>query len=328
MEKNLNIAPTEQELLSAGFCKAGASNHSNYGKLIKRINDNLFVMFGGKKCSLCFDYGHVDTTIKEIEPTKAAINAEFKHFGQPLPQWERPKPKVGEVWGNEFYTFLIIKDKKNDVLRLGGNGIEGVNWDIYEAERYGHNQLQKFTKLADTLEDYYKEKFLKEIETVCIKDELDEQSRITDFKLITMDMLTEDEPQPKTVIDTIEEMNKEIFKPTTIDPKSQLETAHQYSYKGLKAAGKIPHDRSGEDYDSIEAFKKLLAICEALNGMFEKDESDDVYCPAINFKLDIEFDIGNYQDESPIYFTSKEAFEAFKSAPENVELFKTFLKIK
>jgi hypothetical protein len=132
----------------------------------------------------------------------------------------------------------------------------------------------------------------------------------------------------QTVIDTIEEMNKEIFKPTTIDPKSQVEQPHEYSYKGLKTKGKIPHDRSGEDHDSIEAFKKLLAICEALNGMFEKDESNYVYCPAINFKLDIEFDIGNYQDESPIYFTSEEAFDAFKSAPENLELFKTFLKIK
>jgi hypothetical protein len=197
MEKNnLDVAPTEKELDDAGFCKAGASNHSNYGKLIKRINDKLFVMFGGKKCSLCFDYGHVDATIEEIEPTKAAINAEFKHFGQPLPQWEKPKP-------------------------------------------------------------------------------------------------------------------------------------HQYSYKGLKAEGKIPHDRSGEDHDSIEAFKKLLAICEALNGMFEKDEND--------IKTRIYWSVGidcldavvvNYNDESPIYLTSEEAFQAFKSAPENVELFKTFLKIK
>lgn len=194
MEKNnLNTAPTEQELINAGFCKAGASNHSNYGKLIKRINDELFVMFGGKKCSLCFDYGHVDTTIKEIEPTKAAINAEFKHFNQPLPQWKKPKP-------------------------------------------------------------------------------------------------------------------------------------HQYSYKGLKAEGKIPHDISGEDHDSIEALSKLLAICEALNGMFKPSPLGDIYAPYYDNGLDWEIHLQNYQ--SPIYFTSKEAKDAFRSAPENVELFKTFLKIK
>ena len=195
MEKNLNVAPTEQELINAGFCKAGASNHSNYGKLIKRINDNLFVMFGGKKCSLHFDYGHVDTTIKEIEPTKAAINAEFKHFNQPLPQWEKPKP-------------------------------------------------------------------------------------------------------------------------------------HEYSYKGLKAEGKIPHDRSGEDHESIEAFKKLLAICEALNNEFKEYINRIRYYPRLNEtgnKLVFERSIFV---QTPIYFTSKEAFNAFNSAPENAELFKTFLKIK
>ena len=78
--------------------------------------------------------------------------------------WNRkPQPKVGEVWGNEFYVFLIIKDEKSNVLRLGGNGIERfVNWDIYETAKYGNNQLQKFTKIADNLEQYYKEKQLKE----------------------------------------------------------------------------------------------------------------------------------------------------------------------
>jgi hypothetical protein len=75
-----------------------------------------------------------------------------------------------------------------------------------------------------------------------------------------------------------------------------------------------------------------LAICEALNGMFEKCDTDKCFCPLIDFIMDgfLNIDFGRviYQDESPIYFTSEEAFEAFRSAPENVELFKTFLKIK
>ena len=107
---------------------------------------------------------------------------------------------------------------------------------------------------------------------------------------------------------------------------TEEEKPHQYSYKGLKAEGKIPHDRSGEDYDSIEAFKKLLAICEALNGMFETSPVGNIYAPYYDNGLYWEIHLQPF--ESPIYFTSREAFDAFKSAPENVELFKTFLKIK
>ena len=322
MEKNnLNTAPTEQELYNAGFCKAGASSWYNYGKLMKRIDHRLFIMFSEKECSLHFDYGHVDSKIKHIEPTKAAINAEFKHFNQPLPQWEKPKPKVGEVWGNDLYTFVIIKDEERNVLKLKGYDLMG-DWSDFETATYKEDQWKYFSKLADTLEDYYKEKFLKE----------------------------------QTVIDTIEEMNKEVFKPTTIDPKSQIagikyenqkgnhtfdivekectfdvksqeEKPHQYSYKGLKAEGKIPHDRSGEDHDSIEAFKKLLAICEALNGMFKTSPVGDIYVPYYDNGLDWEIHLQHF-DASPIYFTSEEAKEAFNSAPENAELFKTFLKLK
>lgn len=284
MEKNLNVAPTEQELKNAGFCKAGASNHSNYGKLIKRINDNLFVMFGGKKCSLCFDYGHVDTTIKEIEPTKAAINAEFKHFNQPIPQWEKPKPKVGEVWQDENFIFWV--NQSTDTFLSGGI--------IYGENRTGHSitfyELDHLTKLADTLEEYYKEKFLKEGVTA-----------MQETKTQAVEIATE----------VIEEV-------TNTQP-------HQYSYKGLKAEGKIPHDiTSEEDRDSIEAFSKLLSICEALNGKFG---GSDYHFP-YSSPHGLDCTGGDYQDESPIYFTSEEAFNAFKSAPENVELFKTFLKIK
>ncbi len=207
MENNFNTAPTEQELINAGFCKAGASNHSNYGKLIKRINDNLFVMFGGKKCSLHFDYGHVDSKIKHIEPTKAAINAEFKHFGQPIPQWEKTKPKIGEVWKNGKTVYLINDTVLKNTIRvtiISDNDLE--TGTIVNIIFYG------LTKLADTLEDYYKEKFTKNNPL----SELDKQIEELDDRL-----------KQQTVIDTIEEMNKEIFKPTTIDPKSQVEKPHQ-----------------------------------------------------------------------------------------------------
>jgi len=193
MEKNLNVAPTEQELIYAGFEK-----HVPELTYSKKICDyiGLVASFDGEKMylSLFLSGGHL---IKNVEPTKAAINAEFEHFNQPLPQWEKPQP-------------------------------------------------------------------------------------------------------------------------------------HQYSYKGLKAAGKIPHDRSGEDHDSIEAFKKLLAICEALNGIFKESATIKYIkmCPFWHHFSGLGSSDAEYQYQSPIYFTSQEAFDAFKSAPENVELFKTFLKLK
>ena len=193
MEKNENRAPTEQELINAGFQQSRRTGIDYYYfSYSKEINDNLILVVDGSDTGIWYKNENKSKLIHPIELTKAAINAEFKHFGQPLPQWEKPKP-------------------------------------------------------------------------------------------------------------------------------------HQYSYKGLKAAGKIPHNRSGEDQDSIEAFKKLLAICEALNEMFGgKDYYFTYFSPhGLDFIL-----CCDQPDESPIFFTSEEAFDAFKSAPENVELFKTFLKIK
>ena len=198
MENNLNVAPTEQELLNAGFKQSRRTGidycHFSYSK---EINDNLTLIVDGGDTGIWYKNENKAKLIHPIEPTKAAISAEFKHFNQPLPQWEKPKP-------------------------------------------------------------------------------------------------------------------------------------HQYSYKGLKAQGKIPHDRSGEDYESIEALKKLLAICEALNGNIINDELIWVkeVCWCFSDNVIYSNSVIGRSAKSPIYFTSKEAFDAFKSAPENVELFKTFLKIK
>ena len=196
MGKNLNVAPTEKELINAGFEQSRRTGIDYYYfSYSKKINDNLILIVDNSDTGLWYKNENKSKLIHPIEPTKAAINAEFKHFGQPLPQWEKPKP-------------------------------------------------------------------------------------------------------------------------------------HQYSYKGLKSDGRIPHNRSGEDQDSIEAFKKLLAICEALNGMF-RDSGMYLYNPYWDKQKQELFYITNErQDESPIFFTSEEAFDGFKSAPENVELFKTFLKIK
>lgn len=153
MENNLDAAPTKQELDNAGFFKAGARHHSNNGKMIKRINDSLYIMFSEKECSLHFDYGHVDSKIKDIEPTKAAINKEFEHFGQPLPEWSPPKPKPGEVWSDGLSTLLILKGQKN-VLN-----IEGPEYRNFESWQTAiRTNFEKFEKKADSLEEYYLDK--------------------------------------------------------------------------------------------------------------------------------------------------------------------------
>lgn len=148
--QNLEVAPTEQELINAGFFKAGARHYSNNGKMMKRIDHRLFIMLSEKECSLHFDYGHVDSKIKHIEPTKAAINKEFAHFHQPLPEWSPPKPKPGEVWSDGLSTLLILKEKEN-VLN-----IEGPEYRNFESWQTAiRTNFEKFEKKADSLEEYF-----------------------------------------------------------------------------------------------------------------------------------------------------------------------------
>lgn len=158
--QNLNVAPTLKELDKAGFTSDFDEDENFvYTKTICD-NLNLNVFFENNEIhSLSIKVG--GHFIKNVEPTKAAINAEFKHFNQPLPQWEKAQPKVGEVWKNEFYTFLIIKDEENNVLKLDGETLQYVDWINYETANYDNFKFDKFTKIADSLEDYYKEKFTK-----------------------------------------------------------------------------------------------------------------------------------------------------------------------
>ena len=160
---NLDSAPTEQELENAGFVKKTHDEDGCIYTYSKAIGDSLIITIGTDHELMCSmlstDKGGF---IKYVHVTKAAINKEFEHFNQPLPQWEKPKPKVGEVWKNDFYVFLIIKDAESNVLKLEGETIEGgVDWINYETADYGNFLFDKFTKVADSLEQYYKEKFEK-----------------------------------------------------------------------------------------------------------------------------------------------------------------------
>jgi hypothetical protein len=276
MEKNLNVAPTEQELENIGF------EDSYFGLIEFNLDNNTTIVVDTEKGIFRFIGSGT-----WIELTRQKINDAFALFNQPLPQWEKLQPKVGEVWENKLHRFHIIKGLNGSIWALILEGKDKSKVFDLSMVKYNH------TKISDTLEDYYKEKFLKE-----------------------------------GVVNMLYEVKEETTETATLEETIK---PHEYSYKGLKADGKIPHDRSGEDHDSIEAFKKLLAICEALNGRFEKSrryiptdflpyfckEREDILCVESTTYCD-----------TPIFFTSSKAFEAFKAAPENVELFKTFLKIK
>jgi len=145
-ENNLNVAPTEQELKNAGFELSGTI----YYKQVTTFT-SICVPSDLSRCELW-----ISGVYEEIELTKQKINDAFTLFNQPLPQWEKPQPKVGEVWANDFYVFLIIKDAKKNVLKLEGETIDGVDWINYETSNYANFQFDKFIKLADSLEDYYK----------------------------------------------------------------------------------------------------------------------------------------------------------------------------
>lgn len=281
MEKNLNVAPTEQELDNAGFVKARQTGmEKEQFSYIKQINDNLILIVEGSDTGIWYKSGNKANLIHPIEPTKAAINAEFEHFNQPLPQWEKPKPKVGEVYHSSSKGVFFIQRIKNahaTCVKLSLGNYENFSACLISFTGY--------KKLADTLDEYYNQ---------------ERQNKTKPLKTVVDDGIIKDEPKP-----------------------------HQYSYKGLKADGKIPHDMSGEDHESIEALKKLLAICEALNGEFDPEWNGAKYRPFWEEELEsINCIIDDFECNYPYLLNSEQAFEAFRSAPENIELFKKFLKIK
>ena len=147
--QNSNVAPTEQELYNAGF------EDSHFGLMEFNLGDNNIIVADTEK-----DIFRFIGSSTWIELTKQKINDAFALFNQPIPQWEKTKPKVGEVWGNDLYTFVIIKDEERNVLKIKGYDLMG-DWSDFETATYKEDQWKYFSKLADTLEDYYKEKFLK-----------------------------------------------------------------------------------------------------------------------------------------------------------------------
>ncbi len=144
-EKNLNIAPTEQELIDAGF------EDSHFGLMEFNLGDNTTIV-----ADTLNDTFRFIGSSTWIELTKQKINDAFALFNQPLPQWEKPKPKVGEVWKNGKTVYLINDTVLKATIRVtivSDNDLE--TGTIVNIVSYG------LTKLANSLEEYYKQKFTK-----------------------------------------------------------------------------------------------------------------------------------------------------------------------
>jgi len=202
---NLNVAPTEQELKNEGFDFYFVGCYKQVTKFA-----SICVSSDLSKCKLVI--GHDGD---EIDFTKQKINDAFALFNQPLPQWEKPKPKVGEVWKNDFYVFLIIKDAESNVLKLESETIEGVDWINYETADYGNFLFDKFTKVADSLEEYYKEKFSKVKSIKSVEKILVARKLWTDFGNISVDcngdILEDFKPVGQNIVFEIGTDKKEVW---------------------------------------------------------------------------------------------------------------------
>ena len=139
-ENDLNVAPTEQELKNAGFKLFG----KRFYKQVTTFT-SICVASHLSRCELC-----ISGLDEEIELTKQKINDAFTLFNQPLPQWEKPQPKVGEVWKNSKTVYVI-----NDTVLKATSRVTIVSDNDLETGTIVNIVSYGLTKVANTLEEYY-----------------------------------------------------------------------------------------------------------------------------------------------------------------------------
>ena len=139
-ENDLNVAPTEQELKNAGFELSGTI----YYKQVTTFT-SICVPSDLSRCELW-----ISGVYEEVELTKQKINDAFTLFNQPLPQWEKPQPKVGEVWKNSKTVYLI-----NDTVLKATSRVTIVSDNDLETGTIVNIVSYGLTKVANTLEEYY-----------------------------------------------------------------------------------------------------------------------------------------------------------------------------
>ena len=138
---NLEVAPTEQELYNAGFKEdifgCLSIRLSKYLKIVVALDDNVCTVIGQE-------------VAEKISFTKQKINDAFALFNQPLPQWEKKRPKVGEVWRDDETVYLINDGVLNNTIRVT------ILFDSLLPTGAIMNILpDTLTKLAENLDDYF-----------------------------------------------------------------------------------------------------------------------------------------------------------------------------
>lgn len=154
--KNLNQAPTREELEEIGFeYDEDKQFILNNGAmiLIAHINEERFDI-----CQKLVDGRLIYIRLKPL--TKDRINNAYELFGLEPPFEMVEMPKVGEVWSNHAGDAQVIK-VTNDSITIQALKVnsEHIGTPIYGLE---YNELSKFlklfTKTHDTIEEYFAEK--------------------------------------------------------------------------------------------------------------------------------------------------------------------------
>lgn len=247
--ENLNVTPTEKELENAGFVRQTHDEDGHKFTYSKSMMNAIHVCFHFLHEKIYCDLFFEGKFLKHVEPTKAAINAEFEHFGEEAPQWEKVTPKFWEVWQFNEGVVLIL-NLENEPLSFVHLNEKAIGRDTKEEYFLKHAK-----KLADRLDDYCKEKY-----------------RTVEYQTCCEESIKSDSPSCGTI-------KAEHVKPEILQKP--------YSYASLKAQGKIPHDRSGINHDKIEAFGILLDIVDILNEEFKNDDANFLHCWHINKKMQV-----------------------------------------
>lgn len=157
MENNLKEAPTKKELLDSNFLQLGENDFC----IELNAQTSLHVRYIFLECEV-FLFSNTKNKLS-LRPTKATINDAVNLYGQGSKcdfVWNKPKPKVGQVWENHANTVVLTEiDKKGInvfyIYSEYGKPLSTAKFlNRKELVTYGYK------KEADSLEQYYKEKFI------------------------------------------------------------------------------------------------------------------------------------------------------------------------
>lgn len=154
------MKPTREELLNAGFELEEGFENCYIKKLTDRINIELWD--GGLNSFNCF-IGQNPIYDEHFQLTKENLNKIHERFtGEPLNFEKKEEWKIGNVLkyvcsDNTYYTGTVCKVRENG--RIDFVGLDADYNDIDCGDLYTNYDCDAFTKIAETPEEYYRQKF-------------------------------------------------------------------------------------------------------------------------------------------------------------------------